>query len=63
MIEFIFEFIVLYLFRYPGAFFLSLFSKRKSYQDFLNADGYLVGTVGLLIIGAFIILLRYFVPV
>lgn len=47
--EFIFELIILYVFRYPGALFLSLFSK-KTFKDYLNTDGYFIGTVGLVIV-------------
>lgn len=47
--EFIFELIILYVFRYPGALFLRLFSK-KTFKDYLNTDGYLIGSVGLVIV-------------
>ena len=52
--EYIVEFIVLFLFSYPGAFVLSIFSRNKTYKDYLTEDGYFVGIIGLLVVAVFI---------
>lgn len=58
--EAIFEFILLFVFRYPGAFVLSLFSK-KTFKELLKEDVEFVGIVGLLVVAIPIVIVVNFI--
>ncbi len=60
MIEIIIEVLVLYIFRYPGAIILSIFSK-KTYKYYLEKDGYLIGSIGLIFVVIIISFILYII--
>ena len=58
--EAVFEFILLFVFRYPGSFVLSLFSK-KTFKELLKVDVEFVGIVGLLVVATPIVIVVNFI--
>lgn len=52
--EFIVEVLLMLVLRYPGAFVISLFSKRTSKQ-ILDEDGEIAAMLGLLLMGCVIV--------
>lgn len=60
MIEIIIEVLVLYIFRYPGAIILSIFSKT-TYKYYLEKDGYLIGSIGLIFVVIIISFILYII--
>lgn len=61
MFEIIFEFLLIWLLIYPGAgvrwLISRLWKSKKPFKDFVNEDGYMNGSIGLMTLGLIIALI------